>query len=88
MSSQCGTYAGYQRHRKAGEAACDACKKAQADYVAAWRRRTTSVKEQLHKATGRARWAAISRLIDAHPDEWERLFAEERGKHPELRESA
>lgn len=28
----CGTYSGYQRHRRLGEPACDECKAAQARY--------------------------------------------------------
>lgn len=78
MTAECGTYAGAQAHRKRGEAACDDCKRAQADYTAAWRRRTKGPNEQHHKAIGRARWRAIRRLMAAHPAEWERLFAEER----------
>lgn len=35
----CGTYRGYQQHRKAGEKACRACKDARRDYMRDWRRR-------------------------------------------------
>lgn len=32
VEAQCGTYPGYQRHRKSGEPACDPCRHACARY--------------------------------------------------------
>lgn len=34
---RCGTYAGYERHRRAGDPACDPCRAAKADYTREWR---------------------------------------------------
>lgn len=37
-SGRCGTRYGYMRHGRLGEPACDACKRAQADYQEEWAR--------------------------------------------------
>lgn len=38
--TDCGTYAGYQRHRKRKETPCEPCKAALATYMDDWRHRT------------------------------------------------
>ena len=35
-ATQCGSYAGYRRHRAAGEAACEPCLSANREHVAGW----------------------------------------------------
>lgn len=69
-----GTYAGAKAHEYAGEKPCPACKRANAEYMAQWRKRT--------KINWRARRNARGRALDAlarmYPDDFERLYVEER----------
>lgn len=37
--AECGTESGYSKHRRAKEPTCDACKRAHADMMTAWRKR-------------------------------------------------
>jgi len=70
-----GTDAGYQRHRKDGEAACGPCRTAKADVQR--KRRKDPIERlksrQIAKAGNRAAW----RLVAAHRDEYERYYADE-----------
>lgn len=76
--NKCGTYAGWNLHQREGTPKCDPCLTAAADYMSAWRRRSTSRTVLDAKEVGRARWRAITLLIAAHPEEFDRLFAAER----------
>lgn len=40
MSAECGTYAGYQQHRRERTGPCGICYQAHADYMRDYRRRT------------------------------------------------
>lgn len=71
----CGTYAGYLRHTRAGEVACDECRAANTLYMRLWRARTGNRSQHLYS---RARERAVRRLIRAHHDEYRDLYAEER----------
>jgi hypothetical protein len=51
----CGTYYGYQRHRRDGEKACAPCRKAMADYTTAYRRRKGVVSRPEADARARAK---------------------------------
>ncbi len=70
-----GTYAGYQRHRKDGEAACGPCRTANAEYNRTHRSKPVArmKSRKVSKAGGRAAW----RLVNAHRDEYDRYYAEE-----------
>ena len=70
----CGTPAGYHRHRRAGEAACEQCKAGLAGYQAQYRADTAA-----HQAyRRRTEQAALRALAKAHRDEYLSLLAQER----------
>ena len=71
-----GSYAGYQRHKKRGEPACDECRKANA----AWQRqyRTTAWGKQGVRRESEVREAALRRLIAAYRGTFDALLREER----------
>jgi acyl-CoA reductase-like NAD-dependent aldehyde dehydrogenase len=73
-SAPCGTYAGYQRHRRAGQSACVECKAALAAYVAQYRR--DNAKWQARRRSTERR--ALARLAKAHREEYLELLAQER----------
>jgi hypothetical protein len=60
--ARCGTLAGYDRHRRAGEATCAACKDAKAIY-------------NYDRTTARNR--ALKRLAAEYPERFRELLAEE-----------
>ncbi len=68
----CGTYAGYQRHRKAGEQTCPACREAHRAYMREWRSRGDD-----WRRGNRARARALWRLAALHPEEYEHLVVVE-----------
>lgn len=67
----CGTRAGYIRHVKAGEPACDDCRAAHTLYMRLYRARGGHAYDS-------ARQRALSRLARMHPTEYRALVAEER----------
>lgn len=72
----CGTYSGYQRHRRLGELTCDACRKANREYQRqhrASRPDLRAVQQERHRARQRALW----RLAREYPERYLRLTAEE-----------
>ena len=69
--SGCGTYAGYQVHRRAKEAACPPCKKALAAYMADYRAAA---------GQGSPRQRATVRLRERHQQEWRQLLREEQAR--------
>jgi hypothetical protein len=77
--SKCGTYAGWNAHRKAGEKACDACRKACADYMRGYRQRRGPEPDRWRSRT---RSAALERLAAKYPDQFARLLEQVRREHP------
>jgi hypothetical protein len=73
----CGTAAGYIRHIRAGESACEECRAAHTLYVRLWRARGGMAKT---RASGAARQRALARLSRMHPGEYRALYLEERQK--------
>lgn len=71
----CGTSAGYIRHIRAGQTACDDCRAAHALYVRLWRARGGMAAT---RATNEARRRAMARLARMHPTEFRALYLEER----------
>jgi len=71
----CGTRAGYLRHIRAREPACDECNGANTLYMRLYRART-----QRRYETARSR--ALTRLAQNHPDEYRAYYREERGLEP------
>lgn len=70
--AECGTYAGYQRHKLRNEVACQPCREANRDYLREWRNRPGN------RAQGRAYGKAYNRaqadLIDVHRAEFNALL--------------
>lgn len=76
VDERCGTPAGYQAHRKRKEPACDACRRANAEYTAAVRASNPGLYAQ-NVANNSARSRAMTRLARLHPDEFKALYREE-----------
>lgn len=77
MNDRCGTYAGFQAHKKRGEVGCGPCRDARRVYMAAYREKSEKARERDRKyslATSRAR----ERLIRAHRAEFLLYLDEER----------
>ena len=74
--SECGTYSAYQAHKRAGEDADPACRRAAADYLAAWRT-DHPVGRAEERRRNRARSKALRRLGRMHSDELQALILEE-----------
>ena len=77
----CGTYAGYQAHRRAHEPACDQCRAANAAYSALCRAVNPAVRDRvrwLNKTRGRA----LERLAREHQRRFLELLAAEREDTP------
>lgn len=73
----CGTYGGYQRHKRQGEKPCDGCREAATAYVAK-RRATNALARAYDQEYNRARRRALERLADLHRAEYLRILDEER----------
>ena len=75
--AKCGTYGGYQKHRRQGEPACEPCRKANANYHRGYR---ASGAEPYLKSleVEKARTRALYRLAERHPVEFAALFADEK----------
>jgi muconolactone delta-isomerase len=73
----CGTAAGYIRHIRAGEKACDDCRAAHTLYVRLWRARGGIKKSRAYDS---ARQRALARLSRMHPAQYRALYQEERKK--------
>ena len=72
----CGTYTGYQRHKRAGEEACEPCRAANAAHQKAWRAGHPSQRDRERQRTA-ARSRALWRLADLYPNVFRRLYLEE-----------
>lgn len=71
-ATRCGTYAGYQEHKRYGEATCDDCKRANREYQAARRRTKPDAREadrRQNVCQGRALW----KLAKLHPGQFQAL---------------
>ena len=71
-----GTLAGSQRHSRAGEPPCDACRAAKAEYDREWR--SAPEKTRRNRLHARAQARALRKLKDAHPDEYRALYVHEK----------
>lgn len=71
----CGTAAGYIRHIRAGEPACEDCRAAHTLYVRLWRAKGGA---QASRAYRDARGRALTRLARMHPTDYRALYQEER----------
>ncbi len=75
---ECGTRAGYRKHQRNDEAACQPCKAANtAEYH--HRRRATTANVEQHRLYIAARGRALSRLAESHPAEYAALLTDELG---------
>ena len=73
----CGSTAAYQQHFKAKEEPCDLCRAANTIYM----RERRAVKPEYRKNSARAsrvRQAALRRLAERHPEEFDALLEEAR----------
>lgn len=78
MTAECGTKAGYQRHRRRKEEPCADCRTANAAYLREWRQRPDAAVST--RICNRARARAAQALVKLHPDEYRRLLKAERRK--------
>lgn len=78
-ATSCGTYAGYQTHKRQGTEPCSECRRAQRDYMRDYRAKNAEQRDKDYRY-GLARNRAISRLIAMHPAQWEALLADERSR--------
>lgn len=76
----CGTSAGYIRHIRAGEKACEECRAAHTLYMRLWRARGGMAATS---AVNEARRRAQARLARMHPALYRQLYQEERAKQRE-----
>lgn len=79
LTDLCGTYKGYQRHRRRDEQACQPCLDANAARNRN-RRANDSAARVADAALSSARGRAFRRLAREFPDRWRELFAEERAR--------
>lgn len=73
----CGTYSGYQLHRKRDEKPCGPCREASAAYMRNYR----SLKPERWRADrwwNSTRIAALERLAREYPDRFQAIITEER----------
>jgi len=73
----CGTHGAYQRHHKAGEEPCDLCRAANTAYMRERRAINPKDRERAARAS-RVRQAALRRLAERHPEEFDTLLEDAR----------
>lgn len=73
-----GTNSGWRLHNDRGERPCDPCYRAKEEYDA--RRRETPQVQQTARANARAQGRATTRLRAMYPEDWARLYAEEKAR--------
>lgn len=78
MSDTCGSYAGYQRHKRHGQQPCAACREANRLYHLNYRQQPEV--RQRYSQQNAARGRALEALRRRHPGEFEVLLDKERGK--------
>jgi hypothetical protein len=69
----CGTYAGYQRHRRVGEEACAACRAASAAYMRDIRNRKPEMRSAAYRQY-QHRERALAELRRRHEDEYQEII--------------
>lgn len=69
----CGSYGGYQRHKRLGEDPCERCREANRRYLAEYRNQHPARREDDIRAL-RARREAIRLLIERHQTEFRDLL--------------
>lgn len=74
----CGTYSGYQKHKRRGEPACEPCTIANREYHREYRDRPHARAEA--RRVNSARQRALWRLADLHREDYLRLCDEELGR--------
>lgn len=67
--ADCGTYAGYAAHVKAGESTCHPCRRAASDYARAWRAKRPAEAAAHDKAQRALKDRALRILGQRHPNE-------------------
>lgn len=72
----CGTYAGWNRHRKDRTRTCDACREAARVYTANYRAARPDVRER-ERRENNARTRALWRLAHLHPAQFAALLDDE-----------
>lgn len=72
----CGTYGGYQYHKKNGDPFCEPCRKANAAYSRELRKRSPRAANYT-RLTNNARSRALWRLADEFHDRFQSLYLEE-----------
>jgi hypothetical protein len=78
-----GTTGGYQGHVKRKDEICDACRKAQMEYLAGWRERAGDDLKRRQKRRAAARSRALSQLAARHQEEYLELRLAELQKIPQ-----
>jgi hypothetical protein len=75
---KCGTQGGYQRHKRAGEDACDPCKEAHTLHAQGYRKEVRMYGTKTHQALVReARHNAIAVLVQKYSAEYQNLYVRE-----------
>jgi len=80
--SKCGTYGGYQAHRRRGEDACNPCREANTTYQREYRRhpdRRVVARDQSEAYT-----RASAELRVAHKSEFDRIYDRIKSEYPTL----
>jgi hypothetical protein len=75
--SEHGTNAGYSRHRRRGEEACDECKRARSAYEGTRRAGSLAARRQ-NRRYKRIEDRALRELASRHPEEYHMLYAKVR----------
>lgn len=79
MSQPCGTSAAYQRHKRNREEACEPCKQAQREAMAAYR--ASHPDSRIKEARkNNARQRALWRLAQERPARFQKLYEQELSK--------
>lgn len=74
-NTTCGTYGGYQRHKRQGTQPCWSCIEANRAYTAQWR--ANPERREREKRRENARKRALWRLAQEYPARFRQLVAEE-----------
>jgi hypothetical protein len=77
VTDRCGTYAGYQAHRKRDEDACPPCLAANTAYRRDYYHRVVVARREARRRERLAHVRATQRLIAAHRDQWRALVIDE-----------
>jgi hypothetical protein len=80
----CGSYSGYQRHRRRGQQPCEPCREASRVYMAGLRARRPDLRKR-EASESKARSRALWRLAHEHPARFLELVEEEKQREqPDL----